>query len=184
MPFYPADWASTMQPALWTWINAVLVGVDGSWSAIWGDQHGPGQTEEGPRPAKPLAVLRQISPPAEVVPTSETELDVSPTRMDLRVRTGGQFTLEVQLYADSRDAIVAAAPVLRASVCADPHTINLHAAGLAVVGPIVDRDLSAVVAGAREFRHVLEFPVRVEMRTDFADQPWIETVVPPVLTVT
>ena len=173
-----------MQPALWSWVNGALTALGAGWSAAWGDQQGPGETEQGPRPAKPFALLRVLSGPTEEMPTTAIERNISPVQMDLRVRTGAVLTFEVQLFADRFDLLAPAATAVRHARRADPAIVDLNAAGLVVLRPVVDRDLSAAFAGAREFRHVLEFPVRLEMRTDFTDQPWIETVTPPVLSVT
>lgn len=185
MPFYPADWVATMQPALWTWVNGVLNPSGSTWTVIWADAQGPGQTEQGPAPVHPFASLFVVMLPAEEVRTSVSGIEVDATTMTTRVRTGGRFVFEVQLFTRDRGQSVTAEASLRHSVASSyPHVEALFLAGLTPAEPVLTRDITDVRGARREFRHVLEFPMRVEMRTDTINQPWIETVSPPSLTLT
>lgn len=179
MPTYPQDWASTMQPAIRAWVVDAL---GGGWAVIWGRQQGPGATGEGPRPSKPFASIQALDLP-ELGGMDAQEVDVSPAQMDVIMRAAGECLIEIQLFAD--DDQRAAIETLRAALMTQPTCDALALAGLSLLpDSAVPRDLSLIFSGAREFRYALEVPARFEVASTFTDQPFIETVDPPVAQVT
>lgn len=178
MPHYPADWTSTMQPALRAYVVASL---GAGWSVIWGAQQGPGALAEGPRPPKPYAVLRALTVPTAEGRPSVLPVEVSPTQMDLRATVPGVFTFEVQLFADTDQR--AALSGLRMDLAMWNATDPLRQAGLQPREVLAERDISQVFAGSREFRYVLEVRMGCEIRRELADQPFVSTVGSTVMEV-
>lgn len=184
MPYYPADWVATMQPALFAWVDGVLGALIPSWTTTWGRSQGPGATEQGPAPAHPFASISCLTLPIEDVRTTVTAIETGALTMTSRVRTGGLFTFSVQLLSRDLGEIVEAAGTLQHSIAGSyPYVEALEIAGLVPGAPLPIRDISDIRGARREFRHLLEVPMRVEMRTDTPNAPWIETVTPPVLTL-
>lgn len=163
MPYYPEDWAATMQPALQALVASEL--GDG-WTVIWADQ-------DGPAPARPLATLKALTLPRYEGRPAVSGVDVDDEQLDQVVSVDAGFTLSIQLFAavDTR----AAMETLRLGLFASLAREALEAAGLVAVQELDARDLSQIFAGRREWRSALDIRMRVEARRVFTDVAWIQT---------
>ena len=166
MAFYPQDWAGVMQPAIYSWVSEAL---GAPWAAVWSDQ-------DAPAPPKPFARMKATGLPQTVGVPFREPVDVSPSQMDQRIRARGDFVLEVQLYADTEE--LEALERVRFDLERWERRESLRAAGLVAGEPLTASDISEYFAGGRELRYLLEVPMQVEIRQEFSDDPWIETVLP------
>lgn len=167
MATYPADWASTMQPALHEWVSGVLDG----WSVIWAASQGPGASAEGPRPARPFATIQIIAGPNPTGQTAEASVDVGADRMDLRI--DGPATIQVEIQLFQRDRSPTAARQLAFSISRETYRASLRSAGLSPFEFVETRDLSQISGGEREGRYSVEVTFALQMQRTLQDQPFV-----------
>lgn len=170
-PFYPEAWDSTMRPAI---RDAVVAELGGSWAVYWSDQ-------DAPRASRPAAVLKALDLPHFEGRPYVIDVDAAPTRLDQEVHVTLEWTLEIQLEADTDQR--ALFENLRLGLFQTAQIERFAAAGLVVVQERDARDLSQIFSGRRDWRSALDLRMRMGGRRVFTDQPWIETTAPVVVEV-
>ena len=161
MPFLPADWVSTMRPAIWNWVSGVL-GV--GWTVIWSQQ-------SAPAPALPYAILDIVSPPTAIGRPSVAQVDNVTTLIE-RIEGDAEFTLSITLLSvdDSQPQIQALEMSRYSQLVIDA----LYAAGLAVRRCLSTREVDAVAGAQWETRPVIDFAVGARVRIDNPQTDWMD----------
>lgn len=171
MPFLPADWESTMRPALVAWAEGVL---GSTWTVYWAGQ-------DAPAPPDPRALLSILAAPSGTGGPTRSTIETVPGLVE-RISYQAEFTLSVSLRGAGAEQLFAGASALELSHARTAVVDAMDAAGLTALRCQGVKQLDAVIGGRWERQAVVDFDFAAEVRSDVDLTEWFETALLGIVT--